>query len=126
MTWIAEKIRSRMAFKGRSLPANKIRFSSRRTASSGVLACRVVIDPSWPVFMACSMSTASFPRHSPHHNPVGPHSQRVANQLPEWNRPGTLNVRWTCLQPHHVLLRKAQFGGIFDRDHAFTVRNERA
>ena len=34
-------------------------------ASRGVLAWMVAIEPSWPVFMACSMSKASSPRHSP-------------------------------------------------------------
>ena len=34
-------------------------------ASRGVLAWIVVSEPSWPVFMACSMSRASGPRHSP-------------------------------------------------------------
>ena len=39
--------------------------SRREMASRGVLAWIVVIEPSWPVFMACSMSKASSPRHSP-------------------------------------------------------------
>ena len=33
--------------------------------SRGVLAWAVVSDPSWPVFIAWSMSSASPPRHSP-------------------------------------------------------------
>ena len=37
----------------------------RLSASRGLLACTVVIEPSWPVFMAWSMSSASPPRHSP-------------------------------------------------------------
>jgi hypothetical protein len=37
----------------------------RFRASRGVLAWRVVRLPSWPVFMAWSMSTASGPRTSP-------------------------------------------------------------
>ena len=40
-------------------------FSSRVSASRGVLACTVAIDPSWPVFIACSMSRVSAPRTSP-------------------------------------------------------------
>ena len=40
-------------------------FSSRVSASRGVLAWMVLIEPSWPVFIACSMSSASSPRHSP-------------------------------------------------------------
>ena len=34
-------------------------------ASRGLLACSVPIEPSWPVFMACSRSKASGPRTSP-------------------------------------------------------------
>ena len=34
-------------------------------ASRGELACTVDSDPSWPVFIAWSMSSASPPRHSP-------------------------------------------------------------
>src|SRR5690606_18356667 len=39
--------------------------SIRLMASRGELACRVPIEPSWPVFMACSRSKASGPRTSP-------------------------------------------------------------
>ena len=42
-----------------------IMVSSRLRQSRGELAWRVVSDPSWPVFIAWSMSTASPPRHSP-------------------------------------------------------------
>ena len=37
----------------------------RASASRGLLAWIVVSEPSWPVFIAWSMSTASPPRHSP-------------------------------------------------------------
>src|SRR3984885_3850852 len=46
-------------------PAMPIICSSREMASRGVLAWIVAIEPSWPVFMACNMSKASSPRHSP-------------------------------------------------------------
>src|ERR1700734_909605 len=39
--------------------------SKRDSASRGVLACSVPIEPSWPVFIACSKSNASGPRTSP-------------------------------------------------------------
>ncbi|MNM80134.1 hypothetical protein D3C81_920850 [compost metagenome] len=43
-----------------------ITITSRRdSVSRGLLACAVVNEPSWPVFIACSMSSASPPRHSP-------------------------------------------------------------
>ena len=40
-------------------------FSMRVSASRVVLAWMVDIEPSWPVFIACSMSNASPPRTSP-------------------------------------------------------------
>ena len=39
--------------------------SMRLSASRGELACSVPIEPSWPVFIACSRSKASGPRTSP-------------------------------------------------------------
>ena len=50
---------------GRSKPAMPTIISSRLRASRGVLAWIVVRLPSWPVFIAWSMSRASAPRHSP-------------------------------------------------------------
>jgi hypothetical protein len=43
----------------------KVITSSRAMQSLGVFACAVVMEPSCPVFMACNMSKASPPRHSP-------------------------------------------------------------
>jgi hypothetical protein len=54
-----------MASWGSSMPAIMTRVSSRAMASRGVLACVVVSEPSWPVFIAWIMSSASPPRHSP-------------------------------------------------------------
>ncbi len=56
---------SLIARDGRSMPAISTIVSSLDRESRGELACRVVSDPSWPVFMAWSMSRASPPRHSP-------------------------------------------------------------
>ena len=39
--------------------------SNRARASRTVLACNVVIEPAWPVFIAWSMSSVSPARHSP-------------------------------------------------------------
>src|SRR5277367_4233359 len=39
--------------------------SMRLSASRGEFACKVPIDPSWPVFIACRRSKASGPRTSP-------------------------------------------------------------
>ena len=59
LTW------SRMAAKGISTSLIEASVSSRDKASYVLLACTVDSDPSWPVFMACSMSRASPPRTSP-------------------------------------------------------------
>ena len=59
-----EAICSRIALIGSSTAMSTM-FSIRDRASRGELAWIVVNDPSWPVFIACSMSKASPPRHSP-------------------------------------------------------------
>ena len=56
---------SRMARTGRSTPAISTMVSRRASESRGLLAWTVVIEPSWPVFMACSMSSAAPSRTSP-------------------------------------------------------------
>ena len=55
----------RIALGGRLATPMVTMFSSRVSASRGRLACSVPIEPSWPVFMACSRSIASGPRTSP-------------------------------------------------------------
>ena len=65
MRFTALEIWARTALIGISIPAIEIMFSRRLTASRDELAWIVVIDPSWPVFIACSMSKASEPRTSP-------------------------------------------------------------
>ena len=65
ITWMLRAICSRIACDGRSTPAMSTRVSRRASASTGEFAWMVVIEPSWPVFMAWSMSSASPPRHSP-------------------------------------------------------------
>ena len=59
MMWTAEAIWARMAFSGREMLPIMAMVSMRAMASRGLLAWMVVIDPSWPVFMAWSMSSAS-------------------------------------------------------------------
>ena len=65
MRWMAETICSRMDRTGSSMLLIKTSESSRVITSCGELAWRVVSDPSWPVFIAWSMSSVSSPRHSP-------------------------------------------------------------
>ena len=61
----AELICIRTAWIGSWKPAMATMFSSRVSASRGRLAWIVDIEPSWPVFIACSMSNTSPPRTSP-------------------------------------------------------------
>src|SRR5664280_56669 len=61
----AEETCSRIARSGRSTPAMSTMVSSRESMSRGLFAWPVDIEPSWPVFIAWSMSSASPPRHSP-------------------------------------------------------------
>ena len=62
---MALAICSRIARTGNSNPAISTMVSRRDSASRGEFACTVVSEPSWPVFMAWSMSSASAPRTSP-------------------------------------------------------------
>lgn len=68
-TWtirlIADAILRRMVMRGILTGPIIIMLSKRATASRGVLACRVDIEPLWPVFIACNISKVSSPRHSP-------------------------------------------------------------
>ena len=56
---------SRIARIGRSTPAMSTIVSTRDSTSRGALACTVQMEPSWPVFIACSMSSAAASRISP-------------------------------------------------------------
>ncbi len=98
--------------------------SSCLSASRGELAWTVVIEPSWPVFMACSMSSASSPRHSP----TMIRSGRMRSALLTRSRcrisPLPSMLGGPRFQPDDVLLLQLQFGGVFDGDHALLVGNE--
>ncbi len=65
MTLSAREIVWRAAASDIVNPAMPTIASMRESASRGVLAWTVVIEPSWPVFMAWSMSSTSAPRTSP-------------------------------------------------------------
>src|SRR5271169_2387730 len=65
ISWMAPAICPRIEATVIGRPAMPIICSRREMASRGVLACIVAIEPSWPVFIACNMSKASSPRHSP-------------------------------------------------------------
>ena len=98
--------------------------SRRYSASRGVFAWMVVKLPSWPVFMAWSMSSASSPRTSPTTMRSGrirraliTRCRAVTAPLPSmFGRPG--------FQAHDVPLPQHQFGRVLDRDDALLVRDE--
>ena len=77
-------------------------FSSRVSASRGRLAWMVPSEPSWPVFIACSMSIASAPRISPRMMRSGrmrsaflTRSRMVISPLPS-RLGGRVSSRTTC------------------------------
>ena len=95
--------------------------SSRPSASRGVLAWIVVIEPSWPVFIACSMSKRLGAADLADDDPVGPHAQRVAHQVALGDLALALDVRRPGLQPDDVRLLQLQLGGVLDGDDPLAV-----
>ena len=84
----------------------------------------VVRLPSWPVFIACSMSSASAPRTSPMMMRSGPHAQRVDDQVALLDRALALDVRRARLEPDDVPLPQHQLGGVLDGDDALALGDE--
>ena len=98
--------------------------SSRARASRGVLACSVVIEPAWPVFMAWSMSSASAPRHSPMMMRSGRIRRALRTQVAGRHRALAFDVRRPRFQADDVVLLQLQFGRVLDRHDALVVRDE--
>ena len=120
---------SRTAACGRSRPAISASSSIRRSASSGLFACTVVSEPSCPVVIACSMSSASPPLHLADHEAVGAHAQGVADELADPDLSPALETRPARLEPRDVRAIDAQLGGILHGDDALggvDPRSERA
>ena len=88
--------------------------STRDRASRGVLACTVVIDPSWPVFIACSMSSTSPPRHSPMMMRSGRIRRAFFTRSRATTSPLPSMFGGPRLQAHHVPLLQLQLGGVLD------------
>ena len=114
----------RMALIGSSKPAIMIIVSIRATASRGVLAWIVVSEPSWPVFMAWSMSSVSGSAALADDDSFGPHTQGVFHQVGGGDCALAFDVRRARFQPHDVVLLELKFGRVLDRDDAVAVRNE--
>ena len=101
-----------------------ISCSRREIASRGLLAWMVAIEPSWPVFIACSMSKASSPRHSPRMMRSGrirsaflTSSRWRISPLPSMTGRARFHAR-------DMRLLQLQFGRVFDGDQALLVRDE--
>ena len=92
-----------MAWIGIVQPGHGDHVLERRRASRGLLAWTVVIEPSWPVFMAWSMSSASPPRTSPMMMRSGRMRRRVAHQVALGDLALALDVGRAGFQAHHVL-----------------------
>ncbi len=58
-----------------------------------------------------------------HHDPVGPHPQRVAHQRPDRHLAAALEVRRPRLQAHHVALAQTQLGSVLDRHDPLRARD---
>ena len=129
LTWIttlmALAICCRIAFSGRSRLAMEIMVSSRLSASRGVLAWSVVSEPSWPVFIACSMSTASAPRTSPMMIRSGRMRSALTSSMPLRHLARALDVGRAGLQPDHVRLAQLELGRVLDGDDPLGGRDER-
>ena len=121
---MAAAICSRMARTGSSMPAISTIVSIRASESRGELACTVVIEPSWPVFIACSMSSAAPSRTSP----MTMRSGRIRSELRTRSRtvtcPRPSMFGRPGLQPQHVVLVQLQLGRVLDGDDALVGRQE--
>ena len=106
-------------------PAISTIVSSRDSASRGELAWTVVSEPSWPVFIACSMSSASPPRTSPTMMRSGRmrSALRTRSRMVTSPRPSMLGG--PGLQAHDVVLVQLELGGVLDRDDPLVVGDER-
>ena len=120
----AEATCSRMARSGMSIPAISTSVSRRAIASRGELAWTVEMEPSWPVFMACSMSRRFAAADLAHHNPVRPHAQRVPDQVADGDLALALDVRRAAFQPDHVLLLELELHGVLDGYDPLVRRDE--
>ena len=93
--------------------------------SRGVFAWPVDSEPSWPVVMAWSMSSASPERHSP----TMIRSGRMCIALRSRSRivisPWPSMFGRPRLEGDHVLLAELQLGRVLDRHDALVVRDER-
>ena len=91
-----------VAISDRFLPGGLTIVSTRARVSRGPLECAVVIEPSWPVFIAWSRSNASGPRTSPTMIRSGRMRRQflIRSRIVTWPSPsmlgGRVSRRTTC------------------------------
>ena len=122
----AELSWSRTAAMGRSRPAESTITSRRRRASSGELAWHVDSEPSWPVFIAHNMSTASGPRTSPTMMRSGRMRSALRTSCRIVVAPSAVGGGGPRLEAHDVGRGQAQLGGVLHGDDPLAVGQERA
>ena len=104
--------------------------SSRPSSPSGVRASRallawiVVIEPSWPVFMACSMSQTSGPRTSPTMMRSGRMRRLFRTRSRCVTSPAPSVFGGPRFHADAVAVLQDQFGRVFDRDDPLAVGHE--
>ena len=110
---------------GRSKPAISVSVSMRASVSRGLFECTVVIEPSWPVFIAWSMSRASPPRHSPTTMRSGRMRRLFFTRSRIAISPAPSMFGGPCLHAEHVALVELELLRVLDGDDALAVRDER-
>ena len=108
-----------------STPLIPIICSTRESASRGVLAWTVVIEPSWPVFIACSMSNASPPRTSPTMIRSGRMRSAVLDQVALDDLALALDIGRARFEPGDMGLLQLKLGRILDRHDPLAIVDER-
>ena len=98
--------------------------SSRSRASRGEFAWIVVRDPSWPVFMAWSMSRTSAAPHLTHDDTVRPHPEAVSHEIPLGYLALALDIGGSRFQAHHVFLLELEFCRVLYGDNSLSIRDE--
>ena len=121
----AEATCSRMARSGRSTPAMRTIVSRRESMSRGAVGVagghRAVVAGVHGLEHVQRLAGTALPDD----DAVGPHAQRVADELADRDRALALDVRRARLERHHVLLAELELGGVLDRHDPLVVRDER-
>ena len=98
--------------------------STRRSASSGEPAWTVDSEPSWPLDIALSMSSASAPRTSPTTIRSGRMRSALRTSRRTVTSPRPSSDAGPRLEAHDVGVAQAQLGGVLDGDDPLAVADE--